>query len=302
MPRRRRPAPVALLAAATAVAGGAVAALAPRAGAQILTPTTASTTTTAAPTTTEPSTTPTTGAPLTLPGSSTTTTAPAPSTTSTTGGPADGGGGGEGAPAPGKAKPTVPPGAQQQIDGYVRSGPNSTAALEQALQPLVDLGMAPTQALIVGAGQFPVAGRASFVDDWWFPRYYPTFHLHQGTDIFAAWGTPVRAPFDGVLKQTNGDVGGMASYVTAADGTYSYAAHLSAWFPGQANGTVVHQGDVIGFVGNTGDARGGPYHCHFEVHPGGGPAVNPYPLLRIVDDAQKQIAAGQPQGAVGSKS
>jgi hypothetical protein len=80
-------------------------------------------------------------------------------------------------------------------------------------------------------------------------------------------GTPVRAPDDGVLKQTNGNVGGMASYVYAADGTYYYMAHLSAWVPGQVNGQHVKRGEIVGYLGDSGDAKGGSPHVHFEVHP-----------------------------------
>jgi hypothetical protein len=166
------------------------------------------------------------------------------------------------------------------INSVVRSRPNSTYALIDALRPLEAEGYTSTEAALVGFGAFPVAGPTTFVHDWLFPRYVPTFHLHQGTDLFAPLGTPVRAPFDGTLRRSDGPIGGLAAYVTGTDGTYAYLAHLSALFPGQVDGMTVRQGDVVGFVGNTGDAAGGPTHVHFELHPrGSSQAMDPKATL-----------------------
>jgi murein DD-endopeptidase MepM/ murein hydrolase activator NlpD len=100
-------------------------------------------------------------------------------------------------------------------------------------------------------------------------------HIHQGNDIMAATGTPIVAPFDGTAVETNNTLGGQAVTVYGADG-YAYNAHLSAF--GKLG--AVKAGDVIGYVGSTGDA-GGP-HDHFEWHPGNGAAVDPYPFLMAV--------------------
>jgi murein DD-endopeptidase MepM/ murein hydrolase activator NlpD len=180
----------------------------------------------------------------------------------------------------------VPPGAQAVIDAVRRSAPNSTEALMAALHPLVDLGMTEQQAAIAGMGRFPVAGVAHFRDDWLEARFDGGFHFHHGCDVFAAGGTPVRSPTDGVLRQSSDTLGGIVDYVTQADGTYFYMAHLSAYTPGQVSGQAVKTGDVIGFVGNSGDAAGGPTHVHFEYHPGGGGPVDPKAELdRWVADA-----------------
>jgi murein DD-endopeptidase MepM/ murein hydrolase activator NlpD len=144
---------------------------------------------------------------------------------------------------------------------------------------------------------FPVAGPHSYSDTFGAPRMFGTSyaHLHQGTDIFASSGTPLVAVERGVVFSMGSDVlGGTKLWLQGASGTKYYYAHLSAFAEGMASGTVVSAGDVVGFVGNTGNAATTPAHCHFEVHPNGGPAVNPYPLLKIVDDAQKQILAGKP--------
>jgi murein DD-endopeptidase MepM/ murein hydrolase activator NlpD len=173
----------------------------------------------------------------------------------------------------------VPPGYQELMNSVRRSKANSTRDLLAAIQPLMDSGLSPEEAIGKGFGRFPIAGYATFVDDWWFPRYTPSFHLHQGTDIFAAHGTPVRAPVDGVLKQGNGAVGGLAAYVTQPDGTYFYMAHLSGFASGQSTGDQVKVGDIVGYVGDSGNAIGGAPHVHLQLHPKGGPPVNPKPYL-----------------------
>jgi murein DD-endopeptidase MepM/ murein hydrolase activator NlpD len=283
MPRRRPKLPVlsSLTLAAVLLLAGGSGVLAQGDPTPSTTPGSSSTTAT-----TEATTTTTDQPGLTIPGTpeSTTTTA-APTSTTGPGGsvppgdPAYGDGGdGDGAPPPGTPR-TVPADAQRLINSVVRSRPNSTYALIEALRPLEAEGYSPTEAALVGFGAFPVAGPTTFVHDWLFPRYVPSFHLHQGTDLFAPLGTPVRAPFDGILRHSDGPVGGLASYVTAPDGSYAYLAHLSALFPGQVDGMAVRQGDVVGFVGNTGNAAGGATHVHFELHPKGGAAADPKATL-----------------------
>jgi murein DD-endopeptidase MepM/ murein hydrolase activator NlpD len=194
-------------------------------------------------------------------------------------------GGGGDASSPG-AGGRIPPGYAEIIASVRRSPANSTRRLLEALAPLQELGFTMEEAAIVGFGRFPVAGEATFGDDWFYPRFVPYFHLHVGTDIFAARGTPVRSPVDGVFRSTNGPIGGLAAYVTMPDGTYFYMAHLDALAPGLTDGQRVTTGQVVGYVGDSGNARGGKPHVHFEIHPRGGGPINPKPYLdRFVADA-----------------
>lgn len=112
---------------------------------------------------------------------------------------------------------------------------------------------------------------------------------HDAIDIVAPRGTPVLASSDGVVMKLFESVrGGTALYELAPDGrTIYYYAHLDRYAPGMAQGRALHRGEVLGFVGNTGDAGPGNYHLHFEVSTTtdprkywGGVPQNPYPLLR----------------------
>ena len=133
---------------------------------------------------------------------------------------------------------------------------------------------------MMGMGRFPVAGEAYFSDDFGDPRFTLEPHFHQGNDIFAAFDTPVRSPADGVLQYSVEPLaGGNAAYVTTPDGTWYYMAHLNSFAPGLSSGMSVRQGQLVGFTGDTGNAKGGAPHVHFEVHPRGGAAVNPKPIL-----------------------
>ncbi len=125
----------------------------------------------------------------------------------------------------------------------------------------------------------PVDEPHAYTDDWGAPRWAGGFHLHQGNDVFAPYGTPIRAPFDGVAVMTANTLGGRAVTVYGKTG-YVYNAHLSSYET--ANLGPVTAGTIIGYVGNSGDARGGAPHDHFEWHPGNGPAVDPYPYLNAV--------------------
>jgi murein DD-endopeptidase MepM/ murein hydrolase activator NlpD len=122
----------------------------------------------------------------------------------------------------------------------------------------------------------PVAGSVSFTNDWGNPR--SGGRTHKGTDMFAARGTPVVAVTDGTLRFSDGGLGGIAIWLKGGGASYYYA-HLDGRVSGLSPGSYVTRGTVIGYVGNTGNAYGGAHHLHFQLHPGHGSAVNPYPTL-----------------------
>lgn len=103
---------------------------------------------------------------------------------------------------------------------------------------------------------------------------------HQGEDIMAIKGTPVVSPTPAVVVKTG---------VGPSEGNYVYTAnpgnetfvymHLDRIGEGVSQGTVLAAGDLIGYVGNTGNARGGAAHLHFEIHNSSGAATNPFPRL-----------------------
>ncbi len=144
----------------------------------------------------------------------------------------------------------------------------------------------------MGLGRFPIAGPARYSHDWLFPRYGPGFRFHLGTDVFAAQGTPVRAPVDGVARSANGGLGGLTVKVHMPDGTYFYLAHLSGLAPGFVDGMRVATGDVVGYVGDSGNARGGAPHLHIGIYPNGGPPIDPKPILdQFLTEAQTRLPA-----------
>ncbi len=126
---------------------------------------------------------------------------------------------------------------------------------------------------------FPVAGDCEFIDSWGYPRSGGRWH--QGADIFARHGTPVIASENGTLDGVgSGTLGGIKLWVNGDSGNEYYYAHLAAFAPDVRNGKKVRAGEVIGYVGDTGNAKGTSPHLHFEIHPDGAGPSNPYPLLK----------------------
>ena len=129
---------------------------------------------------------------------------------------------------------------------------------------------------VIGSGSWvcPVQGPRAFTNDWGQPR--SGGRRHQGNDILSPRGTPVVANVSGTVRPHNSGMGGISYYLRGDDGNTYFGTHLDSL--SGASGRV-SAGTVIGRVGNSGNARGGPTHLHFEIHPGGGGPVNPYPTL-----------------------
>ena len=132
----------------------------------------------------------------------------------------------------------------------------------------------PGQTLAVPGGSSwvcPVEGGRYF-NDWGFPRGGSRFH--EGNDIFAANGSPVRAPVSGTVELFEGTIGGLQFNLLGSDGIKYLGSHLDA--AGKTG--EVGAGDVIGYVGTSGNARGANPHLHFGMYGDGG-AMNPHPTL-----------------------
>jgi murein DD-endopeptidase MepM/ murein hydrolase activator NlpD len=126
---------------------------------------------------------------------------------------------------------------------------------------------------------FPVGGPATIGGPFGAPRA-STGKPHAGNDIFADFGTPVVAVADGTLANVGTlPISGNRLWVYADTGDQFFYAHLSAFSANAVNDRHVEAGEVLGYVGNTGDAEPTPPHVHFEIHPNGGDAVDPNSFL-----------------------
>lgn len=101
---------------------------------------------------------------------------------------------------------------------------------------------------------------------------------HEGIDIFAPRGTPIQATTKGVVNKVGDDrLGGRVVFIIGPGGAAHYYAHLESHAEISPNDWV-NSGDIIGYVGNSGNAKGTPPHVHYGIYINGS-AVNPYPLL-----------------------
>src|SRR5437868_10421969 len=177
------------------------------------------------------------------------------------------------------------------------------------------LGLAGTaSAAVVPKGSvptliFPVAGPTTYIDDFGQPR---PGGPHQGNDLMAAKKTPVVAVEPGKVKfWTTSASAGCMLYLYGASGTTYMYIHLNndltmrndnrgkcvpgvSYARGLKDGARVQAAQMIGYVGDSGDANGGTSHLHFEVHPGGGAAVSPFSYLQTAQHLLFFAKAGTP--------
>ena len=120
---------------------------------------------------------------------------------------------------------------------------------------------------------------SAFANTWGAPR--SGGRRHKGTDLMAPCGAPVVAVTNGVITDMHsGGAGGIMLWMRASNGDIFFYVHLRGYTNGSHVGKSVTTGELIAYNGNTGNARGGACHVHFEWHPGGGAPVNPYFLLK----------------------
>jgi len=174
---------------------------------------------------------------------------------------------------------TTAPGRPAPAPAPARTSPLTTPE-PTPLSPL-PRKEAPAVALAPGDGYvFPAFGDVGYSDDFLAPR--AGTGQHYGNDIFGPTGTPILAVADGRLSKVGvNTLGGNRLWLTDDAGNWFYYAHLSAYAPVAVEGARVTRGQVIAFMGNTGQAITTPPHLHFEIHPGGmdATALNPYPYL-----------------------
>ena len=179
--------------------------------------------------------------------------------------------------------PVIPPDAPRE------PGKSIPGAPPELVRPAPEV----TAQLSTGGYVFPVYGPASFGDTFGAPRPGISGGWHHGEDIFSPLGTPLLAVADGTVFSVGwNDIGGWRVWLRDRVGNEFYYAHLSAYSPLAVNGRQVKAGDVLGFMGKTGDAEFSLVHVHFEIHPvsllarGYDGAVAPYPFLNAWRRAQ----------------
>ena len=172
------------------------------------------------------------------------------------------------APAPKQHKPVPPSTKRGKKTPKAPEPKRNSKGGNGGGAPLLPIPAGLHPKLTAGGYVFPVYGPVSFIDTFGAFRGDVPGNWHHGDDIFAPLGAPILACADGIVFSIGwNDVGGNRLWLRDAQGNEFYYAHLSAFSPLAKNGMHVKAGEVLGFVGNTGDASGTPTHLHFEIHP-----------------------------------
>ncbi len=150
--------------------------------------------------------------------------------------------------------------------------------------------------------RIPVVGvSVRDLDDSWHAPRDGGNRVHKGIDIFAPRGTEVVAVADGVVSYIGDQrLGGHCVWLTTENGASFYYAHLDRWAPGLYEGMEVQAGDLLGYVGNTGNAKSTPSHLHFGVNQSD-EMVNPFPLLKAALPVQHARLHVELSGGVGTR-
>jgi murein DD-endopeptidase MepM/ murein hydrolase activator NlpD len=169
--------------------------------------------------------------------------------------------------------------AEDGVEAAKLEAQRRAAAAEAARLAAASVGGAPWSTVSpppsVDGKTCPVGTPNGFIDSWGYPR--SGGRGHEGVDMFAPMGTPLYAVADGsIYRVYNNTLGGLAINLIDEAGNMYYYAHLSAAHV--TSGQKVTSGQIIGAVGDSGNARGTPPHLHWQFHPGNGSPVNPYPL------------------------